>query len=153
MIGRAVLGVAVAVGCAVSPAMGQGGPVGEWRGAAETMHGPAFLSVAIESAGSGLSGNFEMEMFEQLISGGLEGVRRDGDSLRFAISFQTNAGPMLFEFAGALVGDSAAGDFAATMPGGRGGAGSWWLRREAKASSPERGSRPAATRPGESEPD
>jgi len=150
MIGRTVLGVAAAVGCVASVAVGQSGPTGQWRGVAETMHGPAPLAVAIESAGSGLAGHFEMELFEQLISGGLDRVRREGDSLRFEISFQTNAGPLTFEFAGALVGDSAGGDFAARMPDGSGGAGSWWLRREAKAARPERASRPEAIRPGES---
>ncbi|MGE0552984.1 MAG: hypothetical protein AB7R55_06110 [Gemmatimonadales bacterium] len=152
MIGTVILGIGVAMASMAGPATAQRGPVGQWRGVAETMHGPAPLVVTIAGGASGLSGSFEMELFSQRVAGDLDRVQRGGDSLRFALSIQTNAGRLTFEFAGALAGDSAGGDFAATMPDGRAGAGSWWLRRESREALDE-GSPRAATRPGASRPD
>lgn len=149
---RTIVAIGVAVALIASVAAGQETPAGQWRGVAETMHGPAPLAVTIAAGTSGLTGRYEMELSGQRIVGGLDRVDREGDSLRFVISIQTNGGRLAFEFDGALVGDSAGGDFAATMAGGGGGAGSWWLRRESSGGHPERGPR-AATRPAASRPD
>lgn len=143
MIGTVILGIGVALASMAGATTAQTGPVGQWRGFAETMHGPAPLAVTIAGGGSRLSGSYEMELFSQRVTGDLDRVGQDGDSLRFALSIQTDAGRLTFEFAGSLVGDSAGGDFAATMPDGRAGAGSWWLRREAREASAERGTRPS----------
>jgi len=152
MIGTMMLGIGVALTSVAGAAAAQSGPVGQWRGVAETMHGPAPLVVTIAAGASGLTGRFELELFSQRVAGDLDRVGREGDSLGFALSVQTNAGRLTFEFAGALAGDSAGGEFAATMPDGRAGAGSWWLRRESRGARDERAAS-AATRPRVSRPD